>query len=350
MPLIRTLFLSFCAFMVLSGSSFAQGAEEALKRFDKDGNGQVSRGEWEKSGKPMKGFKKIDKNDDGILTFQEIEARFGGGRSSNTNQSAEPAQSSGAKTSPGNDRIEKDAIDMETLCAISRSKKCGLDLAIKHGLFETGLKPRFPDHLNCRGIDEAWAIDYTAVRHRPQLHGGIDMPAPWYTPMHAIADGEVVANYVGYDSYRGREIILRHSPQDTGIPLWIYSQYAHCHEQPKQQIGQRIKMGEILCPTGNTGRGKNEMIQSSKRRPAIHFAIWYSTSPQYFYGEAKIIPKEGRWMDPNALYRKKLPLDSYAMKALPEAEKQVPISVMVEGGELIPADTKIIWPYACSRK
>ncbi len=64
----------------------------------------------------------------------------------------------------------------------------------------------------------------------------------------------------------------------------------------------------------------------------------------------KIIPVGGIWVDPNALFRKKPPLDSYSMRALPQAEKKVPISVMVDDGELIPADTEIIWPHACSRK
>ena len=47
-------------------------------------------------------------------------------------------------------------------------------------------------------------------------------------------------------------------------------------------------------------------------------------------------------MDPNTLYRNKSPFDSYSMKALPEAEKRVPISVMLEDGQTIPADTKIV--------
>jgi hypothetical protein len=51
-----------------------------------------------------------------------------------------------------------------------------------------------------------------------------------------------------------------------------------------------------------------------------------------------------------ALYRKKPPLDSKAMKALPDAEKQIRISVMLDTGEVIPADSKIVWPYFCTRR
>jgi len=355
MALNRVFSLVFCAVIILAAPSFAQNADKALQRFDKDGDDRVSKKEWKQSGKSMRGFKKLDANSDGYVTREEFATLFGGGPKQE--KATKPVMSSSQsmpkgdyQPSTGNDVIDKEAIDKETLCAISRSKKCSLDPAIKRGLFVTGLEPKFPDHLNCRGIDEFYAKDYTAVRNRTQLHGGIDMPVPWYTPMRFMADGEVVGNYEGFDSYRGREVIVRHSPEDTGIPLWIYSQYAHCDEQPKQQVGQRVKMGDIVCRTGNTGRGKNEVIQSSKRRPAIHFAIWYSKSPRYFPGKGKIIMENGHWMDPNAIFRKQLPLDSYSMRDLPEAEKKIPISVMVEDGELIPAATKLIWPYTCTRK
>ncbi len=60
--------------------------------------------------------------------------------------------------------------------------------------------------------------------------------------------------------------------------------------------------------------------------------------------------KNAELQDPVALFRKKLPLDSYAMKALPEEEKQVPISIMLDDGEAFPANTKIVWPYTCTRR
>ncbi|MDP6574234.1 MAG: M23 family metallopeptidase [Rhodospirillales bacterium] len=240
-------------------------------------------------------------------------------------------------------------LDEETLCAIGRGRKCDIRLAIKQGLFETGLSPRFPENLKCRGIDERWAISYTHKRNRESYHGGIDMPAPFGTPMIAAAAGTVVGKYRGDRSYRGMEIILRHSPEDTGIPLWTYTQYAHFDEMPKLEVGQRVRMGEVLGPTGNSGKTPTRRKRGKQRRPAIHFAVWYSTSPRFVALRNKIIPVDGQWMDPNALFRKKLPLDSYSMKALPEAEKKVPISVMVEDGKVIPAETRIVWPYTCRR-
>ena len=246
-------------------------------------------------------------------------------------------------------RIALDGIDAETRCAIGRGPNCDIRLAIGRGLFETGLRPRFPAGLDCRGIDEQWAISYTHKRDRKQYHGGIDMPTPFGTPIIAAAAGTVVAKYRGEDSYRGIEIIVRHSPEDTGIALWIYTQYAHFDALPKLEIGQRVRMGEVLGPTGNSGIAPSRRRRGKQRRPAIHFAVWFSASPEFAVGRRKLIPVDGRWMDPNALYRGQPPYDSHSMKALAEADKQVPIPVMVEAGTTVPADTRLVWPYMCTR-
>ena len=240
-------------------------------------------------------------------------------------------------------------IDRVTLCAIGRAPRCDIQLAVGRGLFETGLKPGFPPNVECPDIDEGYAISYTHKRPRENYHGGIDMPAPEGTPIIAAAAGTVVGKFSGARSFRGIEIVLRHSPEDTGIPLWIYTQYTHFSEMPKQAVGQRVRMGEVLGPTGNTGIDRTGG-QSTRRRPAIHFGVFYSTSEKYAALRHAVIPAGGHWMDPVALYREKLPLDSRAMKALPEEGKRVPISVMLEGGATVPPGAKIIWPYACKRK
>jgi hypothetical protein len=85
------------------------------------------------------------------------------------------------------------------------------------------------------------------------------------------------------------------------------------------------------------------------RRPAIHFAVWFSEKPGFAIAGIAVIPVDGWWMDPNALYRLKPPFDSASLRDLPDAEKDVAIPVMLDTGETVPADTKLIWPYACSR-
>jgi hypothetical protein len=55
-------------------------------------------------------------------------------------------------------------------------------------------------------------------------------------------------------------------------------------------------------------------------------------------------------MDPVALYRPTAPYDSASVKALAEDGKFTDIPVMFKDGTLLPKNTKLIWPYACTRR
>ncbi len=337
------IILAGSVLLVRPSHPLAQGeAELSIERNDADGDGRISAREWKKKKKIFKG---IDANEDGYLTLKELQLRFG--------EAVEEAQPQQIQAIPPSGKgmdglVDINTIDKETSCGIGRWKKdCSIDVAQKLGMTQTGLRPRFPEGLKCRDIDEQWAIPYTSKRDREQYHGGIDMPAPYGTPMIAAADGTVVSTSMGEKSFRGKEIILRHSYEDTGIPgYWIYTQYAHFQSMPTVKIGERVKMGQNLGPTGNSGIGRNG-VQSGKRRPAIHFAVWFSKSPDYALAHGKLIPVKGRWMDPNALYRQKEPFDSPSLNALPPEQKKITIPVMTEDGKFIPADTKLVWPYTC---
>lgn len=61
--------------------------EKVLRRMDANGDGQVSRGEWLN---PPPAFKRIDSNNDGVLTYEELRARFGGGSGFAQKRRAEP--------------------------------------------------------------------------------------------------------------------------------------------------------------------------------------------------------------------------------------------------------------------
>ena len=245
-----------------------------------------------------------------------------------------------------------DKINKFIKCAMGRSSKCTMEPAIERGLFETGIKPKFPNNTNCRGIDDYWAMDYTAKRKgKESYHGGIDMPAPFGTSIYAAADGTVVGKFLGDSNPRGIELVLRHSPQDTGLPVWTFSQYTHFSEMPSQKVGQRVRKAELLGPTGNTGIDVKTGKQHERRRPAIHFGVFYNATGNYAVGnkDSAIIPEDGYWMDPNAFFLVDHPFDTETLKALPDNDKQVPIPVLLDDGNTIPSDTKTVWPYACSK-
>jgi murein DD-endopeptidase MepM/ murein hydrolase activator NlpD len=63
----------------------------------------------------------------------------------------------------------------------------------------------------------------------------------------------VIAVFDADMSKRGIEIVLRHSPEEAGLPFWTYSAYGHLDKKPEMKIGQRVKKGQVLGPTGNSG-------------------------------------------------------------------------------------------------
>ena len=317
---------------------------------DTDGDRKLSGAEWNRRGN----FDRLDKDGDGVLSLEEVRAIYKGHDDKNYDWPPKGTQTPTAEIDPSvkADRVGRDALDNETLCGIGREMRCDIDPQKKRGLVETGTGPRFPDNAKCPGIDDYWAMDYVKKRNKQSYHGGIDVPVPWGTPARAVAAGSVVAKYEADQSKRGTEVVVRHSPEQTGLPIWTYSAYGHMDAMPDLGIGQRVKMGQIIGPTGNSGisaRGRKGSGQSSTRRPAIHLAMFFSKVGTYSESNDTIIPLNGYWLDPMAFYRQKGPFDSASVKALPVAQKEVPIPVRFDDGTTYPADTKLVWPYACRR-
>ena len=273
----------------------------------------------------------MDLDGDGVITLEELKQRFG------------EADSNTAEDRP----------DEVSMAAIRRAGFDDVAHLKSRGLIETGLEPVWDEGVACRGIDEWYGKDYTPKRPKESYHGGIDIPAPFGTPVLAAMDGEVVAVYEGKKNPRGIEVVLRHTPDDSGLPLYLYSRYTHFRSLPNLTKGQRIRMGETLGETGNTGVLGCQLKGipcRGVRRPVTHFDILYSSDARYHDTGTIIIPFGAHWMDPNALYRKQPPFDSQTLKQLPPEEKQVSISYQMESGERVPPDTRMIWPYACRRR
>lgn len=340
--------------MILADTGFAKRKKDRaardFKKIDINSDNQLSPEEWNRRGN----FNKLDLNSDGFLSLSEVRNMYKG--HDKRNYTWPPKGMSKIEIDIDNsvleDRVDSTALGHTTRCGIARARGCGIDSQIAHGLLATGTGPRFPKHLTCPGIDDYWAMDYTFKRNRASFHGGIDIPVPWGTPARAVAAGSVVAMYKAHQSKRGNEVVLRHSPEQTGLPMWTYTAYGHLDILPDFKIGQRLKMGDIIAPTGNSGisaRGRkgSDFGQSSNRRPAIHLAMFYSPVSQYAQVNDTIVPVNGQWLDPMTFYRQKEPFNSKEVKKLPESKKSVLIPVLLEDGTTLPADTKIIWPYSC---
>lgn len=277
--------------------------------------------------------------------------------------SSSHAQDRGKKgRAKGTSEVEQSNPDFIPLADVGEEALAGLtrrppEAARSRGMIRTGLTPKFAEGVYCADIDDGWAMDYSERRGRDAMHGGIDLPALRGTPVRAIASGEVVLKALDDDGAQGIQIWLRHTPDDSGLPVWTYSQYTHLLELPDLAIGHRVRMGDVIGKTSNTGisgaeartGGAPNRKGGGVRRDALHFAVLYSPSDKYFRGESLLLPKDGWWMDPVAIYRKAPPFDSVAMKALPAEQKKIPIPYLLDDGSLTPAETKLIWPYACSK-
>ncbi|MFC1491455.1 peptidoglycan DD-metalloendopeptidase family protein [Nitrospinota bacterium] len=280
-----------------------------LSRMDTDGDGKISRSEFTGRKRPFTSF---DANADGAITRQELRTALGA--------DLDPVTRGAFLVGKGDLRAQE-----------------------KRGVLETGLESDFPKNVDCPTIDHVFGEDWRGPEAGFK-HYGADIPVLPGTPMLAIADGTVVAKYTGEVGYRGFEIIVRHAPEDTGLPLWIYTQYSHFAHMPSLKIGQRVRMGEKLGPTGRSG------IPGTNREDHLHLGVYFSKSEKYVAFQHQLIPVAGHYMDPLALMRGKMPVDSHSMAALPKPEKQVRIPYKLTTGAIVPPGTKIIWPYACNPK
>ena len=130
----------------------------------------------------------------------------------------------------------------------------------------SGLQPIFPSNVNCPEIASPFG---SPTRYdgssRPSwapgggFHGGIDITLADGTPLLALANGMVVAKG---KCMLGIYLWLRHSPEDTGLPYWVYSKYQHLQSLPELSIKTKVTMGQVIGRSGITGTTGG------------HFGIW----------------------------------------------------------------------------
>lgn len=216
----------------------------------------------------------------------------------------------------------------------------------------SGLVPVFATGVTCPDVASAFgAITRYDGSRRPMdrfggLHGGIDITLEEGTPLRAIAAGKVVSAGAG-GVFTGNFLWLRHAPDDTGLPFWLYAKYQHFQDESTLGAGRTVKAGEIVGRSGKTGtQGKH---YGATGYPHLHLTTFAGPSGTYELRDSSVQSPGAKIVDPVAIYVPGL-RDVDDVERLPKDQKNVAIPYVAEDGSVHPAGARVVWPIACTRR
>lgn len=102
-----------------------------------------------------------------------------------------------------------------------------------------------------------------------EFHTGIDIEAPYGSPVVATADGKV--EMAGYYGDYGKAVLLKH-------PSGYYTLYGHLSEITVK-VGERVRAGQIIGKVGSTGRSTGphlhyEVLYERRFKNPIDYLVW----------------------------------------------------------------------------
>ncbi|MFH1487503.1 MAG: peptidoglycan DD-metalloendopeptidase family protein [Pseudomonadota bacterium] len=204
----------------------------------------------------------------------------------------------------------------------------------------SGLKAVYPDKTRCIEISSPYGsrTRYDGSQ-RPTFapgggsHGGIDLSLNEGTPLLALAAGTVVDKGEG-GQMLGIYLWLRHAPEDTGLPYWVYSKYQHLRSIPELAINAKVSMGQVAAYSGKTGTTGGHY--GTEGYPHLHL-----TTRKSLNGELQ----GSQNFDPLKIYLEATPKPTGSGDA-----QSVMIPYMTTEGQVRPEGTRVVWPVACNAK
>ena len=112
----------------------------------------------------------------------------------------------------------------------------------------------------CSGNVTGWYGE----RRPDHTHNGIDIATPIGTPIKAIADGIICAT--GAAKGYGYWVAINHG-QVNGVQ--VTSEYGHILPKRVVSYGQKVKQGQIIAYSGNTGRSNGAHCHLTIREGAF---------------------------------------------------------------------------------
>lgn len=220
------------------------------------------------------------------------------------------------------------------------------------GQIQVGLIPDYPENALCPQVSSFFGsgVRYdgsTRMNDHFGFHNGIDISLAEGTGLIAIADGEVVHAGAG-GMLVGNYVWLRHRPEDTGLPVYLFTRYQHMRDRTPLAVGTRVRIGDTIGAAGKTGTVGGYFGPTGYSH--LHLLVFAAASPDFAIRDAVVVANdERRYLDPLAIYLKNLTatVDNAALRDLPDAQKHVAIPYRTVGGSSAPSGTRLVWPVMC---